>query len=163
MRPFMTRANLGTVMRVASVYVLALSGLASAQSTASRVIPTGSKAFIAPMENDFNKYLKAAIEKKKVPLTVVDDRAQAQFEITGHSETEKAGVAKKAFMLDWHSNEQASIQIASIESGEESSLTASTKRVRSTASRALLRHARSTLGKRSRAESSRRFDRDRLA
>ena len=51
-------------------------------------------------------------------MNIVSDRSTAEFEVTGHSETEKAGAAKKAIMLNWHSNEQASIQVANLESGE---------------------------------------------
>src|SRR5690349_6600464 len=51
----------------------------------SPVIPTGAKVYIAPMPDDFNQYLKAAIEKKKVPVKVVENRDEADFEITGYS------------------------------------------------------------------------------
>jgi hypothetical protein len=49
---------------------------------------------------------------------VVDDKASADFEITGHSETQKASTAKKVIMWDWHSNEQASIQITNLKTSE---------------------------------------------
>jgi len=62
--------------------------------------------------------LKAALTAKKVPLTVVSSREQADFEIKGNSETQKAGAAKKAIMLNWHSDEQASISVSNIKSGE---------------------------------------------
>lgn len=80
----------------------------------SQVIPTGAKVYIAPMPDDFNTYLKTAIEKKKVPVTVVDNRDQADFEITGFSETQKAGTAKKLIMGSWHSRESASIKVANL-------------------------------------------------
>jgi len=38
--------------------------------------------------------------------------------ITGTSETEKAGTAKKAIMMNWHSNEQASITVIDNKSGD---------------------------------------------
>jgi hypothetical protein len=85
---------------------------------AAKTIPAGAKLFIAPMPDDFNQYLAAAITAKKVPVNVVSDKSTAEFEVTGHSETEKAGAAKKAIMLNWHSNEQASIQVANLQSGE---------------------------------------------
>ena len=91
---------------------------ASSQAADTHKIPAGSKVFIAPMDDGFDSELRAAFESKKVPLTVVNDKAQADFEITGHSETQKAGAAKKAIMWDWHSNEQASISIADLKSGE---------------------------------------------
>ena len=42
----------------------------------------------------------------------------ADFEITGTSETEKASAAKKVIMLNFHSDEQASISITDLSSGE---------------------------------------------
>jgi hypothetical protein len=56
--------------------------------------------------------------KKKVPLTIVESRESAEFEITGTSETQKAGAAKKILQLNWHSAEQASIAIANLKTGE---------------------------------------------
>jgi hypothetical protein len=49
---------------------------------------------------------------------VVDDKASADFEITGHSESQKASTAKKAIMWDWRSNEQATIQVANLKTSE---------------------------------------------
>lgn len=89
-----------------------------AQQASSHVLPAGAKLYIAPMKDGFHDFLKAALVDKKVPVTIVEDKSQAQYEVTGHSDTEKAGVAKKAFMLNWHSNEQASIQVADLGSGE---------------------------------------------
>jgi len=98
--------------------VFVLASPAHAQQAGSHVLPAGAKLFIAPMKDGFHDFLKAAIVDKKVPVTIVEDKSQAQYEVTGHSETEKASAAKKAFMLNWHSNEQASIQVADLGSGE---------------------------------------------
>lgn len=97
--------------------VAASHAVQGAQGT-GKTLPYNAKVYIAAMPDGFDEFLKAAIEKKKVPLTVVEDRSQAEFEITGHSETQKASAAKKVIMLNWHSSEQASIQVASLESGE---------------------------------------------
>ena len=70
------------------------------------------------MPDGFDEYLKAAIEKKKVPVELVANKDQAEFQITGHSETQKASTAKKVIMWDWRSNEQASIQITNLKSSE---------------------------------------------
>ena len=61
--------------------------------------------FVASMPDKFDEFIKSAIEKKKVPVTVVNNREQADFEITGFSETQKAGAAKKIIMGSWHSRE----------------------------------------------------------
>jgi hypothetical protein len=97
--------------------VLGLGRMALTQEDSSKVIPAGSKVFIVSMEDGFHDYLKAALQAKKVPVTVVEDKASADFEISGHSETQKAGTAKKVIMWDWHSNEQASLQLADLKSG----------------------------------------------
>ena len=103
-----------TMLNTAVLLALVVS-TGAAQGGSTTAIPAGARVFIAPMEDGFADYLKAALTSKKVPLTVVNDKSQAQFEITGHSETEKASVAKKAIMLNWHSNEQASIQVTNVE------------------------------------------------
>ncbi len=80
-------------------------------------IPAHAKIFLAPM-GGFENDLKTAIEKKKVPVEVVAERDKADFEITGTSDTEKASTAKKVIRWDWHSNEQASITVNNIKTGE---------------------------------------------
>lgn len=90
----------------------------SSGQAANKIIPPNAKVFIAPMPDGFDEYLKAAIEKKKVPLEIVADKDQADFQITGQSETQKASAAKKAIFLDWRSNEQASIQVTNLRTSE---------------------------------------------
>jgi hypothetical protein len=80
-------------------------------------IPAHAKVYLAAM-GGFETDLKTAIEKKKVPVELVTERDKADYEITGTSETQKASAAKKAIMWDWHSNEQASITVTEIKSGE---------------------------------------------
>jgi hypothetical protein len=84
---------------------------------AKKKIAPNSKVFLAPM-GGFENDLKTAIEKKKVPVTLVADKDQADYVITGTSETEKAGAAKKVILLNWHSNEQASITVTDNKSGD---------------------------------------------
>jgi hypothetical protein len=92
------------------------TGLTSASGD-PQMIPTGAKVFIAPMPDNFNEYLQAAIKNKKVPVTIVETREQADFEITGYSETQKASTAKKLIMGSWHSRESASIKVANLKTG----------------------------------------------
>jgi hypothetical protein len=66
----------------------------------------------------FEVFLKAALENKKVPLVVVEEKDTADFEITGASNTQKASTAKKILKLSWHSREEASINVANIKTGE---------------------------------------------
>lgn len=84
---------------------------------AQQKIPRGSKVFIAAM-GGFEASLKKAIKDKKVPLEIVEQREQAEFEITGASESKKASTAKKVILGSWHSDEEASIKVASLKTGE---------------------------------------------
>src|SRR5262245_23793995 len=103
-----------SVVVLLTAAVLCVAGFAK---DTPKKIPAHSKVYVAPM-NGFENDLKEAIVKKSVPIDLVNDRADAQYEITGTSETEKAGKAKKLIMLDWHSNEQASIHLSDVKSGE---------------------------------------------
>ena len=84
---------------------------------ANKKIPANSKVFLAPM-GGFEEDLKAAIQSKKVPVVLVADKDQADYEIAGTSDTEKASTAKKVVMWNWHSNEQASITVTDRKSSE---------------------------------------------
>jgi hypothetical protein len=104
---------------IAVLLVAVLMTLAAGASQApSTVLRPGAKVFVAEMPDGFDTYLKVAFEKKKVPLVVVPTKAEAEFEIKGSSESQKAGAAKKIFMGSWHSDEQASISVANLASGE---------------------------------------------
>jgi len=70
---------------------------ATTSSTADTRIPRNSKVYIAPIDG-FEIYLAAAIRKKAVPLVMVTDRDQADFEITGTHEKKEAGWAKTIFI-----------------------------------------------------------------
>lgn len=102
---------------IVACLVATAAAQAPAPSAASEVIPAGSKVFVASMPDGFDQYIKAAIDKKKVPVTVVEKRDDADFEITGYSETQKAGLGKKLIMGSWHSRESASIKVANLKSG----------------------------------------------
>jgi hypothetical protein len=80
-------------------------------------IPKFAKIYVAPIAGGFDTYLIAGLHNKKVPLVVVMDRAKAQFEITGISETEYAGWAKMLFFGSQQSAEQASIKISNLRTG----------------------------------------------
>jgi hypothetical protein len=87
----------------------------TAPSGASTRIVPGSKLFIEPMDG-FDTYLSAAILKKKVPVMVVDDRAKADFVVTGGSHVDKAGWAKTIFISPLP-HAEASIAIKDVHSG----------------------------------------------
>ena len=80
-------------------------------------IPAYAKVYVAPMLGGFENYIIAGLRNKKVPLIVVVDRDKAEYEISGVSESEKAGWAKMLFTGSQNSNEQASIKISDLKSG----------------------------------------------
>jgi hypothetical protein len=84
----------------------------------SQKIPKGAKVFVGPIAEGFDSYLKDAIAKKKVPVEITANRDQADYEITGTAETQKASTAKKVILGNWHSREEASITFSNIQSGE---------------------------------------------
>jgi hypothetical protein len=84
----------------------------------SEKIPKGAKVFIAPISDGYESFLKDAMSAKKVPIEVVSSRDQADYEITGSAESQKAGAAKKIIMGNWHSREEASITLSNLKSGE---------------------------------------------
>jgi len=79
------------------------------------LIPSGSKVFVVPMEG-FETYLIAALAKKKTPLLVVSKREEADFEIVGNSESQKAGWAKIIFKTGLPTVE-AGIQVINVKTG----------------------------------------------
>jgi hypothetical protein len=103
---------------LAAVLVILLPVSAVFAQTQAGQIPRGARVFVSPMPNGFDTFLKAAIERKKVPVEIVEDKSTAQFMIEGASESQKAGAAKIILMGDWHSTEDASIQVANLASGE---------------------------------------------
>lgn len=92
------------------VLFLCIVGAAYAQNSVSVNLPAGSTVYIESM-NGFENYLAAALQKKKVQVTIVADKAAADFVITGSAQHEKAGWAKIAFQHDIHSDDQASISV----------------------------------------------------
>lgn len=84
--------------------------------SASR-IKAGSRVFIAPMEGGFDNFIVAGIQKKKVPVVIVIDRTKADYEVTGISDSEKAGWAKMLFLGSQQSREEASIKVSDLKTG----------------------------------------------
>jgi hypothetical protein len=106
-----------------AVLVIIVSTCSSAQEGKSvdqstKGIEKGSRVFIAPMDGGFDTFLVAAIIKKQVPVTVVTDKNKADYEITGISDSEKAGWAKMLFMGSEQSRELASVEVVDLKGGE---------------------------------------------
>jgi hypothetical protein len=77
----------------------------------------GARVYITPM-NGFEDFLSAAMISKHVPIEIVSDREQADFEMTGTTQSQKAGWAKVIFTKSIHSDEEASIVVRNIKTGQ---------------------------------------------
>lgn len=97
----------------------------TAEMFEAQLIPRNSKVYIAPMKSEdaskpvegFETYLAAALRKKSVPLLIVVDRDQADFEIVGTADKKGAGWAKKIFLADWRSTTSASMLVINLKTG----------------------------------------------
>ena len=76
-------------------------------------IERGARIYVAPM-GGFETFVTAALIKKQVPVTIVNSRDKADYEITGASESQKASWAKMFFMGSQQSHEEASVVISNI-------------------------------------------------
>ncbi len=81
-------------------------------------IPAGSRVYVAHIIGmpGFENNLVAAFQKKRVDLLVVADRSQADFEINGYAESQKAGWAKIIFGSGLPESE-ASFQLVNLRNG----------------------------------------------
>jgi len=116
----MYRQKLSTIFVVILFMGFVLTGRAekAKNAPASVRIPKGAKVFVAPMTDGFDTYLKEALAKKQVPVEVAASRDNADYEITGVADSQKASTAKKVILGNWHSREEASITVSNIKSGE---------------------------------------------
>lgn len=80
-------------------------------------LPKGARIYVAPIQNGFETYITAGLDKKKVPVVVVADRSKADYELTGISDSDKAGWAKMLFLGSQQTNESASIKIVNLKTG----------------------------------------------
>ena len=89
---------------------------ALATTVSDTKIPANSKIYINPMEDGFETYITAAIQKKKIPLLIVSNKEQADFEIKGSVEKQKAGWAKTIFISPLPSID-STMQVVNVKTG----------------------------------------------
>lgn len=104
------------LLAMAALVLLALPVTAE-NAVGNEKLPAGSRVFIAPIEG-LDTFLVAAFRKKGVELVVVSDRAKADFELTGTTDSQKSGWARTIFLHEVGSNEEAGIQITNIKTSE---------------------------------------------
>lgn len=61
--------------------------------------------------------MAAGLEKKKVPVVLVIERDKADYELSGVSDTDRAGWAKMLFLRSQQTNEAASIKVVNLKTG----------------------------------------------
>ena len=101
---------------IAVVLCVAAVTLSAADKSGPK-IPNGSKIYIEAPDG-FDNYLMAALQKKKVPVTVTTDKAQADYLLDGVSDHQKPGWAKVVFLGQIHSDDQASIKLVNAKTGD---------------------------------------------
>jgi hypothetical protein len=89
-------------MKLAALLCLVLAPICLAQITSNHPygpprIERGSRVFIEPMDG-FENYLSAAFLKKGTPIVIVDDKAKADYIISGVSHVDRASWAKTIFI-----------------------------------------------------------------
>jgi hypothetical protein len=114
-----------TVRRLAPIagLVMCVGTLMTAQGSSqlsqdeNARIPAGTRVFIGPIDGGYDIFLAAAMHKKEVPIIIVTDKSKADFELSGVTESEKAGWAKVVFWGNTSSAEQASVKMVNLKSG----------------------------------------------
>ena len=88
------------------------------KATDPTYIPAGSRVYIANINGlpGFENNLVAALQKKQVKMLVVADRSQAEFEINGFAQSQRAGWAKIIFGTGLPESE-ASFQLVNLRTG----------------------------------------------
>jgi hypothetical protein len=103
----------------------AATAAAPADPFTAQFIPRNSKVYIGSFESEstekpvtgFATYLAAALRKKEVPLIMVSNREQADFEIAGSADKKGAGWAKKWILHDFRGTSSASLQVVNLHTG----------------------------------------------
>jgi hypothetical protein len=98
---------------VAPAVCLLTAAIVSAIETA----PHTANVYIDSM-GGFSTYLAAAFQAKSVPLEVVADRRQADFEITGEAKSSDAGLSKSILINQGGSRERASLNLINLKTGK---------------------------------------------
>jgi len=106
-----------TMKKLSIGFAVVCSLISLSASAQQKKIQPGSKIYIEAADG-FDTYLAAALEKKKVPLTIVDTKDKADYDLSGVSDHQRPGWAKVALMGQIHSDDQASVKLVDLKSGE---------------------------------------------
>jgi hypothetical protein len=102
--------------RIFLVFAL-LCAAASLGLSQGKVIAPNTKVYIEPNEG-FETYIRAAFEKKKVPLLIVVEKDKADLVVTSTVVSGKEpGLATAIFLGKRNANQDASVSLVDIKSG----------------------------------------------
>ena len=82
-----------------------------------KTIPAGSKLCIEG-EQGFDTFLTAALNKKKVSVSVVGDCSKADYKVSAATQSDKASWSRVVFLGQTGSNEEASMKVTDIKTSE---------------------------------------------
>ena len=77
----------------------------------------GSKIYVESSDG-FDEDLARVIEKKKVPVAIVNSKDEADYQLAGVSEHEKAGWAKMMFAGPFHSGDPTGFKLVDLNTGD---------------------------------------------
>jgi hypothetical protein len=80
-------------------------------------LEAGSKIYVDAADG-FDDDVAAAVEKKKVPVAIVNSRDEADYQLGGISDYEKTAWAKMMFTPQIRSDDQAGIKLVDLDTGE---------------------------------------------
>jgi hypothetical protein len=104
-----------------AIPLFALLLAATAGSTAQQSSPMpapGARVYVAEMDDAFNFPLTRAFKSRKVPVVLVESRDEAEYEITGHASSQQAGLTRALLTGAVGSDEEASIQVVHLQTGD---------------------------------------------
>src|SRR5438105_10407192 len=99
------------------VLVFAVCLLTAAFVAAIEPAPHTANVYIDSI-GGFGSFLAAAFHVKAVPLAIVADRRQADFEITGTADSSEASVGKSILLSQSGSRERASVSLINLKTGK---------------------------------------------
>ncbi len=84
---------------------------------AGETIHPGSKVYVKPTKDDFDRYLMAEIQKEELPIVLVTKRETAEFEITVTSHSNKTEVSQSSILPDEEPYDDETISIINLKTG----------------------------------------------
>jgi len=84
---------------------------------ASEMIHPGSKVYVTPTHDDFDRYLMAEIQREEFPIVLVTKREEAEFEIAVTSSSSKNEVSHPSMFSNTDTNGDETISIISLKTG----------------------------------------------